>query len=298
LHNQINKIMSKELAITVVEADKIRQYLDAMNLTTNLTKSQVQQFIEISQAFGLNPFKREIYASKYGDNFSIIVGYETYIKRAERSGRLAGWQVTTMGTLAENNLKAVITIHRKDWEYPFTHEVYYSEYVQKTKDGYPTKFWKDKPFTMLKKVAISQGFRLCFSDELGGMPYTSEEMGQETLDTNPVSVETIKPNVQASFEKQPEAKKAGRPKKEVNVVEELIVNRDLVFTRIYLASTIDELNNIYRAHPSLKEDKEFINHLTTRKHQITEQGEYQNPENPLHQSDNSYEAKMSEEGKI
>ncbi len=130
MHNQINKIMSKELAITVVEADKIRQYLDAMNLTTNLTKSQVQQFIEISQAFGLNPFKREIYASKYGDNFSIIVGYETYIKRAERSGRLAGWQVTTMGTLAENNLKAVITIHRKDWEYPFTHEVYYSEYVQ------------------------------------------------------------------------------------------------------------------------------------------------------------------------
>jgi hypothetical protein len=29
---------------------------------------------------------------------------------------------------------------------------------------------------MLRKVAICQGFRLCFSEELGGLPYSQEEI--------------------------------------------------------------------------------------------------------------------------
>ena len=32
---------------------------------------------------------------------------------------------------------------------------------------------------MIKKVAMAQAFRLCFPDELGGMPYTSDEMTEE-----------------------------------------------------------------------------------------------------------------------
>ncbi|MDR1325280.1 MAG: hypothetical protein LBK00_04505 [Treponema sp.] len=36
---------------------------------------------------------------------------------------------------------------------------------------------------MLKKVAIGQGFRLCFSNELGGMPYTSDELDEERVVT-------------------------------------------------------------------------------------------------------------------
>ncbi len=158
------------------DVEKIKTYLRSLNLASNLTQSEVTQFIEIAQGFGLNPFKREIYASKYGNSFSVIVGYETYIKRAERSGRLAGWQVVTEGGIDDGSLKAIITIHRNDFMHPFVHEVFYVEYVQKTKEGRPTKFWSDKPYTMIKKVAMAQGFRLCFSDELGGMPYTAEEL--------------------------------------------------------------------------------------------------------------------------
>jgi len=146
-----------------VDANKIKSYLQTMNLTTNLTNSEVQQFIEIAQAFGLNPFKREIYASKFGQSFSIIVGFETYVKRAERSGRLSGWHVTTSGSIVDpktSDIKATITIHRKDWEHPFVHEVYFREYVQCNREGQVNKFWREKPLTMIKKVAISQEFRL------------------------------------------------------------------------------------------------------------------------------------------
>ena len=158
------------------DIERVKNYLRSMNLAQNLTQAEVTQFIEIAQGFGLNPFKREIYASKYGNNFSVIVGYETYIKRAERSGRLSGWNVTTDGKLDDGSLRAIITIHRNDFTHPFVHEVFYSEYVQRTKEGRPTKFWADKPYTMIKKVAMAQGFRLCFSDELGGMPYTADEL--------------------------------------------------------------------------------------------------------------------------
>lgn len=162
-----------------IDTAKLGEYLTVMGLATKLSETEKKQFIEIAMAYGLNPFKREIYCTKYGEKenatMSIIVGYETYIKRAERSGQLDGWGVVTEGNVKDNSLKAVITIHRKDRKYPFVHEVYYSEYVQKTKDGSVNKFWQ-KAFTMIKKVATAQGFRLCFSDELGGMPYTDEEI--------------------------------------------------------------------------------------------------------------------------
>lgn len=168
---------------------KLIGYLDAMGLATKLNDNEKKQFLEISIAFGLNPFKREIYCSKYGETMSIITGYEVYIKRAERSGQLDGWQVVTEGKVEDNSLKAIITIHRKDRKIPFVHEVYYCEYVQKTNAGVINKFWQ-KAFTMTKKVAIAQGFRLCFSDELGGMPYTKDELDTHTEEVTHTEVET------------------------------------------------------------------------------------------------------------
>lgn len=163
---------------TVQEAELI-QHLDNLGLTSKLTDGEKNTFLQIAKAFNLNPFKREVHVSKYGDQMAIITGYEVYIKRAERSGLLDGWHVETTGSVATNDLTAVVTINRKDQSHPFKWEVYYDECVQRTREGKPTKFWEKARF-MLKKVAISQGFRLCFSDELGGMPYTADEMPETT----------------------------------------------------------------------------------------------------------------------
>ncbi len=190
--------MSNELAKTnnatsleVVSKDQLIKFLDTAGLATRLTDKEKESFIEISQAFGLNPFKREIHCSKYGDNLSIITGYEVYLKRAERTGLLDGWKAETFGSVKNGDLKAVVTIYRKDRQYPFVWEAFYDECVQKTKDGHVTKFWQKANF-MTKKVAISQGFRLCFSDELGGMPYTADEMPQYEDTNYSVVTEEIK----------------------------------------------------------------------------------------------------------
>jgi len=278
-NTKTQKPMKNEIqTTTAIEREKIVSYLETMNLTTNLTKQQVQQFIEISQAFGLNPFKREIYASKYGETFSIIVGYETYIKRAERSGRLSGWNVTTVGQLNQANLaasdiKAIITIHRKDFEHPFVHEVYFVEYAQKTRDGSLNKFWREKPLTMIKKVAIAQGFRMCFSDELGGMPYTADEIGADTVETNyvPMDPDSSTPAIEAKVDQVKRG--PGRPKKaEILTPPSPEPNHKInwvaLATEIQLADTVSDLRRIYQNYPDLREDQKFLETLSERRKEI------------------------------
>jgi phage recombination protein Bet len=237
---------------TPIDVEKLQTYLNAMGMGNNLNSNEFQQFVEIAQSFGLNPFKREIYASKYGDQFSVIVGFETYIKRAERSGLLSGWHVETFGTVDWKNIEnstlmARIKIHRKDFEHPFIHDVYFIEYVGRRRDGQPTKFWKEKPITMTKKVAMAQGFRLCFSDELGGMPYTREEMN--AMDVEHVVVDT---------------------KITIQPVDEPI---GPIISKVMAAETIDQLIEIWKSNEKFQGNPEFKHSMSKRKIEIKAQND-------------------------
>jgi phage recombination protein Bet len=180
-----NQVAPASPAVTEKE---LMDYLDMFGGTKALLPAEKLQFLNVAKAYGLNPFKHEIYAVAYGsgDNrkCAIITGYEVYLKRAERTGLLNGWETAFSG--AGESLSCRITIWRRDWDRPFTHEVYYSESVQ-NKGEYPNAMWSKMPRTMLRKVAIGQGFRLCFSDDLGGMPIDESEIGGERDVTEPPS---------------------------------------------------------------------------------------------------------------
>jgi len=176
-----NEIATKEQHQTAQEieldAGDVKQYI-----AQNATDKELYFFMNIAKSFGLNPFKKEIHFVKYGSQpGQTIVGYETYIKRAERTGLLDGWSVW----VDKDNIgeKAVIQINRKDRNHSFIWEVYRKEFDKQQST------WKAMPYFMLKKVAISQGFRLAFPEEVGGMPYTPDEinLGQsENLGTGEV----------------------------------------------------------------------------------------------------------------
>lgn len=170
-----------------VSREQIVKYLDTFGLTNELTEQEKSQFIEIAEAYQLNPFKREIYAVPYGEGLyrklSIITGFEVYLKRGERTGKLDGWKAWVEGD-SEENFKAIVEIYRKDWQHPFRHEVFWAEAAQRKKDGTLTQFWKKMPRYQLRKVCISQGFRLCFSDDLAGIPFTSDELPEEMTQIN------------------------------------------------------------------------------------------------------------------
>lgn len=183
----------------------------AHNNYPSLTKEQFNLFVATARECCLNPVKREVYAVVYNDSRSgekkmnIITGYEVYLKRAERTGKLNGWECHTDGQ--GQQMKAVVTIDRKDWEHPFKHEVYMSEY------NTGKSLWASKPITMLKKVAMAQAFRLAFPDELGGMPYTSDELGTDEQAERNVTPQ--KPQAVTGEETKPaEPKQVEAPKPE------------------------------------------------------------------------------------
>ena len=191
----------------VIDMKTITDYMDAQGLTSSLEPKEKTMFINIAKEYGLNPFKREIYCTAYGQGqyrkCAIVTGYEVYIKRAERTGKLDGWNVKVEGHVNDKTLSATVIIHRKDWQHPFEHTAYYLECVQTTKDKQtgaeiPNSVWKKQPIFMTKKVAIAQGFRLCFSDEFGGMPYTNDELGVE-----PVAERNITPVEETKVVEEP-----------------------------------------------------------------------------------------------
>jgi phage recombination protein Bet len=194
----------------IVTKEKISEYLTAFNLTT-LTPAEQLQFIEIAIAYQLNPFKREIYCVPYMKSvkdeqtgkwekqraLSIITGYEVYLKRAERTGKLDGWKCES-----DDKGRAWATIYRKDWKNPFIHEVWLKEVGQFDDKGELRSLWKKMPKFMLKKVCIAQAFRLCFPDEFGGMPYIADEMPANMTDVNYIEPEKVKDKVEAEFNGQ------------------------------------------------------------------------------------------------
>lgn len=183
----IAKMQAKNVEIT---EEKILEYMEVSGVGKELTNVEKRQFIEVAKAYQLNPFKREIYCVPHGTGenrtLSIITGYEVYLKRAERIGKLNGWRAWTeirQKSSGKPELVGIVEIHRTDWDKPFIHEVYFDEVKQLKRDGSLTHFWAKQPRFMLKKIAISQGFRMCFPDEFAGMPYTEDEL-TETIQGN------------------------------------------------------------------------------------------------------------------
>jgi len=179
----------KELAVKKKSSDII----DPQDLTLKdvkqyfcegATEKEVQLFLQIAKTCNLNPFLKQIYLAKYGTAPAVILtSYNVYLQRAEKSGNYAGLETTTEGSVENGDLKGIVKVYRKDWTNPLIHEADYSEYVQRKRDGSINKFWKTKPKTMIKKVAISQAFRLAFPCDFEGMPYTNEEIN--TIDVTP-----------------------------------------------------------------------------------------------------------------
>jgi phage recombination protein Bet len=237
---------TQQTADQKIQKETILEYLKAFGFDKTLSDTEIQQFTQTALACNLDPFKREIYIAVYGEGenrkVSILTGYQVYLKRAERTGKLDGWLARIEGTA--NQMKAVVEIFRKDWSHSFIHEVYWEEAVQKRKDGSPTQFWQKQPRFQLRKVAMAQAFRLAFPDELGGLPYESAELPDTECTTQAIPhhdsdlVKTSNPDtdpvitVQMLLNNPPTANVAERSTGE-NFVE----------------TAVEYIKNMFEAHP-------------------------------------------------
>lgn len=207
--------VDQQNAIATVDEQTLKDYL--FWLKDPINEKQQKLFLSICKVNNLNPFKREVYAVWYGDNFSIITGYQVYIDKANASWLLNWWACEIIKDKDWAIEGARVIIHRKDWDKPFVWEIDFDEFAWTYFDKYKKKqvlnrIWATKGKFMIKKVVIWQGFRLCFPSELGWLPYLAEEIAQDSeknivdaqiVDDQPEEKEVEKPVKKAPIKKAP-----------------------------------------------------------------------------------------------
>ena len=156
------------------------------------TNDEFQLFLMTCKRTGLDPFARQLHAVKRWDGslkrevMTIQTGIDGYRLIAERTGCYAPGREPTYAYDKDGNLLSATAYVKKMTKDGTWHEIaataYYAEYVQTTKDGNPTRFWKQMPHGQLSKCAEALALRKAFPQELSGI-YTTEEMAQAQNET-------------------------------------------------------------------------------------------------------------------
>lgn len=149
----------------------------------NVSDNDIVQFISICKFNQLNPFLGESYLVKYKDApAQMIVSKEALLKRADTCEHFVGMEA---GIIVKRNGEYIdldgcfygdgdvlvggwARVHRDDRKFPYVARIRFDEYDKKQ------ALWKEKPSTMISKVAKVQALREAFPAQLGAM-YTEEE---------------------------------------------------------------------------------------------------------------------------
>lgn len=167
-----------------------------------VSDKELVMFINLCKYACLNPWLREAYCIKYGNEpATLVVGKGAFEKRADdhpqydgikagiivysqrgieyRDGALYLPDETIVGGWAE--------VFRKDRAHSSRVEVSFEEYVGRKRDGSTNGQWAKKPATMIRKVAVVQALREAFPGTFSGM-YDAAEMNvdEEILDATPI----------------------------------------------------------------------------------------------------------------
>lgn len=187
-----------------LDAQTVRNYLT--NGNGKATDQEVAMFINLCKYQKLNPFLREAYLIKYGDNqpATTVVGKDAFTKRAAEIKDCKGWKagvccvnqkngqyVERDGTVVLPNEKLVggwCEVKLARWEEPFKHTVQLGEY------NTGKSMWAKMPATMIRKVAIVQALREAFPAQFQGMYDQSEmptggDLPETVIDIKPEPVE-------------------------------------------------------------------------------------------------------------
>ena len=170
-----------------LSAEIVRNLISA---NPKVTDKDIGLFLKLCEYQKLNPFLKEAYLIKFGDEpATIVVGKEAFTKRAERNPDFNGFEAGVMvynkndkgfqmrpGTTyipqcGDELLGGWCKVYKKNREKPHEVTVMLSEYDS------GKAMWKTKPATMIRKVAIVQALREAFPDTLGGL-YTEDEIGE------------------------------------------------------------------------------------------------------------------------
>jgi phage recombination protein Bet len=160
------------------------------------TDDELKLFLHACARTGLDPLMKQIYAVKRYDAtlkrdvMAIQTGIDGLRLVADRTGLYAPGREPSFtydppDDPRDGALLSATAYIKKQTRDGTWHEIaataHFDEYVQRTRDGGPTRFWKQMPHVMLAKVAEALALRRAFPMELSGV-YSTEEMTQADSD--------------------------------------------------------------------------------------------------------------------
>ena len=175
----------------VLTPQTVRDYLVSGD-KERVSIQEIVMFINLCKYAGLNPWLKEAYCIKYGNEpATMVVGKEAFMKRAEKTPGFDGFEAGVIvlsgeeliyrkGTLKlpeETLVGGYAEVYRKDRSHSYRSEVSFEEYAARKKDGTLNSQWSKKPATMIRKVALVQALREAFPENFSGL-YSEEEAGR------------------------------------------------------------------------------------------------------------------------
>lgn len=175
-----------------LDGETLRNFVDPKH---QASPQELQTLLAIVKNRNLNPFTKEVYFIKYGNNpAQIVVSKDAFMKRAEQNSNYDGFESGVIYEDEKGELKTkkgVILprkatliggwceVYRKDRSRPVYREVELSAY------NTHKNWWQKAPGQMIEKVAIVAAVRDAFSENVGGL-YTADEMEQAApIDVTP-----------------------------------------------------------------------------------------------------------------
>ena len=169
----------------------VRNYLVSGD-KERVTMQEVVMFINLCKYNGLNPWLKEAYCIKYGNEPATVVpSKEAFTKRAEEYPQYDGYKAGivvysedsgeierregSMVIKGETIIGGFAEVFRKDRSHSYKAEVAFDEYAGRKKDGTLNRQWASKPGTMIRKVALVQALREAFPQAMSGMEFAEEQ---------------------------------------------------------------------------------------------------------------------------
>jgi phage recombination protein Bet len=214
---QIQKYNSGEIGFSEEQVSVIKKTI----APEGITDTELSLFIQQCKRTQLDPFSRQIYATKIQGKISIQATIDGFRLIAERSGDYQGQTLplylnktgkwSEVWTETGYPVACKVGVYKKGFIEPLFAIAKWDSYVQKVKDGKVGFMWAKMPEVMLAKVAEALALRKAFPNDLSGI-YSQEEMEQaQVVDISPAKEETpktpikIKTMEEMSFEELIEA---------------------------------------------------------------------------------------------